>query len=113
MTTDPRKLGGSISGPGGPHDEDAVVIDTENAVLLDATDVAVVGAVRDKRLAELSLALWMQGRINKTDERASVLYLFDADGAAALVTELIGLAARADFGDEFMELVKQRMDAMP
>jgi hypothetical protein len=54
------------------------------------------------------------GRINKTEDHSEVLYLFDDDGVAALVTELIDLAARAQsFLPEFLPRLMERLDAMP
>jgi hypothetical protein len=112
--TDPRRAGGSISGPGQPYEENAVVIDTANAVLLDHATVAIVGGVRDGVLdPEPVMALSLEGRINKTSERSNVLYLGNADAMAALVSELIGLATRAGWRDEFMERLQARLDAMP
>lgn len=112
--TDPRKLGGSISGPGGPYDEDAVVLDTRNAVLLEAAEVALLGPVRKGVLDPKPIsALVLRGRINKTDERVQALYLMNEDGAAGIVTELLGLASRAGWGGEFLDRVRKRMDEMP
>ena len=43
--SDPRRLRGSIAGPGGPHERGSVVLDSRNAVLLDAVNVAAVDEV--------------------------------------------------------------------
>lgn len=109
---DPRRLGGDIAGPGGPHDEGAVVIDTRNAVLLDAVDVAMVDNPSDRRRFA---SLVLSGRVNRAQDRTRVLYLFDADGAAALVSELVGLASRegAEWAAEFQERMQARLAAMP
>ena len=53
----------------------------------------------------------LEGRINKTEERARIMYLFDADGAAAIITELYGLAAR--IGPDFFAKLQERIAAMP
>lgn len=112
--TDPTTLGGSIAGPGGPHDFGEVVIDMTNSVLLDGAEVVLVEPVRDgERDEKAAMAIVLRGRVNKTPKRAQVLFLTGADGAAALVTELIALASRAGWGDEFLDLVKERMEAMP
>lgn len=112
--SDPRDLGGSIAGPGGPHDENAVVIDTERAVILEACEVAVVGGVRHGVLDPKPItALVLRGRINKTSERVQALYLLNEDGAAGIVTELVGVASRAGWGEEFVERVNERMKKMP
>lgn len=112
--TDPRRLGGGIAGPGGPYDENAVVIDTQNAVVLEAVEVAIVGAVRRGVLDEKPVAaVVLRGRVNKTSDRVQVLYLANEDGAAGIVTELVGLASRAGWGDEFLSRVRERMEEMP
>jgi hypothetical protein len=112
MSDDPRKLGGDIAGPGGPHSEGTVVIDTRNAVLMDSVDVALLNNPSDaRRFASLVLA----GRVNRSQDRARVLYLFDADGAAAVVSELIGLAQRegGQFSADFVERLEARLAEMP
>jgi hypothetical protein len=102
VSGDPRKSGGNISGPGGPNDANGVVIDTTDAVLLDYTEVALMGSLG---LASPHLALLLEGRINKTSDRARNLYLMNEDGAAALVSELVALGFRIgpEFGDRLME----------
>lgn len=100
-----------IAGPGGPYDEDAVVIDTEDAVLMDSINVAIVGTVKDKDVREIVIALEIEGKLNNKPERVETLYLFDADGAAALVSELIGIASR--LGPDFQRFLQNRLDALP
>ena len=112
--TNPRKLGGAISGPGGPFDENAVVIDTRRAVILEGCEVAIVGGIRDGVLDPKPItALVLRGRINKTEERVQALYLLNEDGAAGIVTELVDVAARAGWGAEFTDRVIARLEAMP
>ena len=114
MSTDPRNIGGGIVGPGGPFDENAVVIDTRNAVILEATEVAIVGAIRHGVLDPKPItALVLRGRINKTSERVQALYLLNEDGAAGIVTELVDVAACAGWGREFTDRVITRLEAMP
>lgn len=109
---DPRQLGGSIVGPGGPFDENAVVLDTRNAVLMEHVNVSLVGAVRGGQVAERpTLAMALEGRINKSSDRAEVLYLFDEDGAAAIVSQLVGLAVR--IGPEFAARLMARLEGLP
>jgi hypothetical protein len=52
----------------------------------------------------------LEGRINKTTDRARNLYLMNEDGAASLVSELIALAHR--IGPEFGERLMQRMRSL-
>lgn len=114
MATDPRRLGGAISGPGGPYDENSVVFDTQNAVILEACEVAVMGGVRHGVLDPKPItALVLRGRINKTTERVQALYLLNEDGAAGIVTQLVGVASRAGWGHEFLRRVGERMEEMP
>lgn len=87
-TTDPRRLRGSIVGPGGPHDEAGVLLDTSRAVLLHGVDVCSVDGTG-------LLAMLLSGRINKTRDHVHVLYLMDEDGLAAILTEIVALLGRA------------------
>ena len=105
---DPRKSGGNIAGPGSPHDHNAVIVDTTNAVLLDASDVSLV----ETSDGSVALAMLLEGRINKTTDRARNLYLMNEDGAAALVTELIALAHRIgpEFGERFTARLEHLID---
>lgn len=100
-----------IAGPGGPYDEEGVVIDTTDAILMDSVNVAIVGSVTDKEVTEIVFALELEGKLNNKPDRQTNLYLFDADGAAAIVAELIGIATR--IGPEFQEFLQARLDALP
>lgn len=110
VSGDPRKSGGNIAGPGGPRDENAVVIDPTDAVLLDYTETALIGVPGQENPI---LALLLEGRINKTTDRAKNLYLMDEDGAAALVSELVALGYRIspEFGDRLIDRIRQLIDA--
>lgn len=110
MGSDPRDLGGGISGPGGPFDYGGVVVDSRRSVLMEHVNVAQVDNPSDGRTF---WAMALEGRINRSPDRAEVLYLFDVDGAAAIITELHGLAARAGRADELNEACKRRWDEMP
>ena len=112
LTSNPRRPGGNIAGPGGPFDRNAVVIDLRDAVLLGYTEVALVETVNlehDEKAPAIAMVL--AGRINKTTEESRILYLFGFDGAASILSELMGLADRA--GPEFMENLRQRMRDLP
>lgn len=114
MGGDPRKIQGSIVGPGGPYDENEVIIDTTNALLLDGCVVSLVGGIRrGEMMAKSMVALQLDGRIIKTEEHISCMVLTNADGAAALVTQLVALAHRAGFGEEFREELKRRSSDLP
>lgn len=108
ISGDPRKTGGNIAGPGGPHDRNAVVIDTTNAVLLESTDVCLMETAG----GSIVMAMLLEGRINKTQDRARNLYLLNGDGAAAIVTELFALAHRIgpEFSDRFTARIKHLVD---
>ncbi|WP_405676878.1 hypothetical protein OG292_19730 [Streptomyces sp. NBC_01511] len=103
---DPRKADGDIVGPGGPRDRHGVILDDRTAVLLDHSTVTLVETTNGQGPV---LAALLEGRINKTTERARTLYLMNEDGAAALVSELLALAHRIgpEFGERFTARVQQ------
>ncbi|MFH9426391.1 hypothetical protein [Streptomyces sp. NPDC017529] len=109
VSGDPRKSGGDIAGPGGPHDRDSVIIDTTDAVLLDHSTVTLMGSPGNPTPY---LAMLLEGRINRATDRARNLYLMNEDGAAALVTELLALAHRIgpEFGARFTARLKHLID---
>ncbi|GGJ81856.1 hypothetical protein GCM10011583_11650 [Streptomyces camponoticapitis] len=108
ISGDPRKTGGDIVGPGGPRDRHGVILDDRNAVLLDHSTVTLVETANGQPV----LAALLEGRINKTTERARTLYLMNEDGAAALVSELLALAHRIgpEFGERFTARVQKLVD---
>lgn len=110
--SDPLGLGGDIAGPGGPFDADGVVVDTRRAVLLDACHVALVA---NEGSDERHIALLLAGRVNRADDRASVLFLMDTDGGAAIVSELAGLMSRATPAEarRFQDALSRRLNEMP
>ncbi|MFF3094191.1 hypothetical protein [Streptomyces cyaneofuscatus] len=105
---DPRKSGGDIVGPGGPQDRHGVILDDRTAVLLDHSTVTLV----ETRSGGPVLAMLLEGRINKSPDRARNLYLMNEDGAAAIVTELMALANRIspEFGDRFTARIQHLID---
>lgn len=107
-TSDPRKLSGDIVGPGGPHDVGAVLVDTRNGILLDSTTVSTID---DEESGQSAIALLLGGRINRSTDRAQVLFMFGTDGLAGIVTELMALLARANGTDAtaIMEDILERM----
>lgn len=110
-TSDPRRIPGSMAGPGGPHDHGGVVLDARNAVLMETVDVSTIDPDRGAR-GQSALALVLGGRINQTKDRASVLFIFGTDGAAAIVTQLIAVVGRASgpqFVAEFMADLDRRL----
>lgn len=108
---DPARSGGDSVG-GSPHGRGDSVLDTREAVLLDYSEVILVDTKRDKAPA---MALLLEGRINLTTRRVKQMYLFGTDGAAAFVSEIIGLAGRAggEFAAEFKRDLDRRIDELP
>lgn len=106
-SADPRRAGGRIIAD--PSDETSTLLDTRRAVLVDATEVCRVDNPSDGRSV---IAMFLEGRLNRSTERSAILYLLGADGAAALVSELAGLAARMgpEFEMEFRQALDARMD---
>ncbi|PFG16316.1 hypothetical protein ATK74_0850 [Propionicimonas paludicola] len=104
--TDPRKLRGSMAGPGGPFDNGGVVIDGQNAVLLEGVGVAAVKPESGSDSDGHMIAMLLNGRVNNTTDQADVLFLFDVDGAASIITELVDLAARMGSGGELTTAIE-------
>jgi hypothetical protein len=96
--------GGSAFGIG-----DAL-IDPKGAVLLDEVNVVLVGVAGGEG-AGRALAMELGGRVNKSQYRSTVLYVFDSDGAAAIISELFGLAGR--ISPEFLDELMARVEALP
>jgi hypothetical protein len=97
-------LGGSAFG------RSDALIDTTDAILLDETHVAVLGSMSMTGV-ETVIALELEGRVNRTTDRHDVLYLLNADGAAGIISELLGVAGRAD--PAFLQVLLDRIDALP
>lgn len=113
-TSDSTELGGDVVGgeDADPYERNTVVLDTRRSVLLDHTDVAMMENGSDGRRFATAL---LQGRVNRSKQRSKVLYLFGADGCAALVAELSSLAVREGgaFEAEFRQRLSERMGEMP
>lgn len=97
-------IGGSAFGRG-----DAL-IDARRAVLLSDVHVVIVGAARNTGV-ETVIGLQLGGRINHSNDQHEALYLMDADGAAGIISELLGLAGRAD--PNFLALLLARIENLP
>lgn len=108
MSNNPRKIkGGGIIG-GSPHGRNDSLIDAQNAVLMDNLHVVLVEPYGNGLPRPPMIAMQIAGRINKTKERADITYLFDEDGAAAIITELIALASR--HGKEHKDALLAKVD---
>lgn len=108
-SADPRRAGGDIISTGGGKSQ--TVFDTTNAVLLENIDVALVDDLSGRHDGPV-LALFLQGRINKTQERSRILYLFQEAGTAALISELMALASRIGpaFRDKLMARIGELVE---
>lgn len=114
---DPRQHSGQgIVGPGGPRDRHAVIIDAENAILPSDITGAMVepdpGSGR-KPLAAITIS----GRINKSPDEVTMLYMMDVEGAGQLAAAIAGTFVRYGpiyaqrFARAFdQELVRQTTD---
>ncbi len=109
---DPRKAGGRFAGPGGAHDRNGIVIDATDAVLLDDVQVAMVEPYSDGSALLPAVALKLSGRINKTPDRAEIVYLMDVPASGALIVELMALSHRARTSALLLEQVENGMRQM-
>lgn len=107
---DPTTLGGNISGPGGPHDFGAVVIDMTDVVLLEGMHASTVDTVRNGVNQGTAIYMQLDGRVNKTTRRVRVGFMMPPDGAAAIITELMALADR--FGAELRNDLIDRLSQL-
>lgn len=107
---DPRHLGGSMTGPGGPHDQGGLIIDTTDVVLLDEADVCTVGMVRRGTDQGEGVYLQLGGQINRTSRRTQVGFVTDTDGAAMLIAELLAIADR--HGADLLRDLTRRLVAL-
>jgi len=110
---DPRKIPGGMAGPGGPHDRSGVILDARHAVIMETVDVSTIDPEAGGR-GQAAIALVLGGRINQTKDRASVLFIFGTDGAAAILTELLALLGRSSGIDpsQLMADITDRLDKL-
>jgi hypothetical protein len=84
---DPRGAG-TPTGPG------AVLLDARRAVLLEDVEVSLMQGYSDGVASGPLVSLALGGRINRSQEHTRTQFLFGAEGAAAIVGELLSLAGR-------------------
>lgn len=108
---DNARSGGEAVG-GSPHGRGDTLLDMRGAVLLEYHEVVLVDTKQDETPA---MAMLLEGRVNYSDRHVKQMYLFGPDGAAAIVTQLIGLAGRAgdQFGAQFKADLDRRLEEMP
>jgi hypothetical protein len=96
-----------------PYARGASVLDTREAVLLDYNEVILVDRTTGDEPP--AVALILEGRVNLQRRRVKQMYLFGSDGAAALIAQLVGLAARAGgaFADQFKADVDRAIAELP
>lgn len=102
-----------------PYAQGGALVDTRAAVLLDGVNVALVDTKTDEPVA---MMLSLRGRVNMSPDRVEHAYLFGPDGAAGVVSEIIGLATRAAglpstpgdrFATEFQDDLERRFRELP
>jgi len=86
---DPRLFEGDIVIPGNGEG----LVDTRRAVLADYVHTCVLEG--ETRPGERSVGMLLEGRINRSCDRARVLFLLGGDTVADLITELLRVALRA------------------
>lgn len=104
---DPALTGGTMAGPGGPHDRNEVVYDARNAVIVEEIQTSVAHSTSGGKPQPDSVALVVKGRRNRPPDHAPSaeapresiehLHLMSWDGAADLVVDIQSLAARDGF----------------
>jgi hypothetical protein len=94
---------------GSSHGQGDALVDVTKAVLLDDLHVVLIDTLNSEG-GQRAIGMQLAGRINKSTTRAETLYIFDEDGAAALISELLALAGRADFLPELMARLEKLGD---
>lgn len=115
---DPAQTGGTSAGVGGPHDRNAVVYDTRNAVIVEGFESSVAHTTHHGEPGPDSVALVVRGRRNRPPDHApsaeapreSVehLHLMSWDAAADLVVDVQALASRDGTLDDFKQLLERK-----
>ena len=109
----PATSGGDmVDVAGDPYARGGVMLDARGAVLMETIDVSLIDTDPGTPPA---MFLLLGGRVNFETRRVSQAYMFGADGAAGLATQLIALAGRAggDFLAEFKQAFAERMGELP
>lgn len=114
VESDSAEQAGGIAVQGGPHERGTSLLDTRGAVLLDSTDVALVDPEPGSPSPPAAM-LVLAGRVNFERRRSQTGYMLNTDGAAAIVSQLTGLAARAGgvFAAGFAADLDRRMRELP
>lgn len=102
--SDTRLLGGRIR----PARDGKAQVETRRAVLLERVTVAEADAPGASQSPVVALEL--EGRVNRSPDRARVLYLASPEGAAMLVEQLADLARRSE-NTELRAAIKARLAA--
>lgn len=93
--SDPRTLGGSmVDVADDPNASGTVVLDTTDAVLLGNVEVCAVDSFAGGRSVGVQVFMILNGRVNRTPRMVQAGYLMDADGAAAIIANLMALMVR-------------------
>jgi hypothetical protein len=105
---------------GDPHARGGAILDARSAVLLEGIEVVLIDTKGNEPIAML---MALSGRMNYATDHVTNSYIFGPDGAAGLVSELIGLASRAagqhgdrnaeDFAAMFKVELERRMGELP
>jgi len=104
----PKRIGGDIAGPGGPHDVGGVIIDTTDVLLVEHVEVVSVNAVRNGQ-SQPAIFMKLDGRINRKADHARVGCALNDDGVAAIVCELLAIHDR--IGVPALDALTRRMVA--
>lgn len=91
---------------GHSREQNSTVVRVDNALLMDRVDTVIIDTAYNGDPAGRRMFLQLGGRVNKTQDRATVGAMFDTDGAASIIMELLALADRAG-GPMLQDLVEQ------
>lgn len=104
---------------GDPNALHGAILDARAAVLMESIDVSLIDVAPHER-GHVACFLALGGRVNYSTDSVQHAYMFGPEGAAALATELIGIAGRSGahehtvgFGERFTREFAERMEKLP
>jgi hypothetical protein len=122
QTNDPRAAGGQTIGGEDPHERDAVLFDTRNAILPEEFEFAIAHGTSGGEEMPDAVAMMVRGRINRPPdhdpaaeapaEMVEHLHLLSWEAAADVVVDIQALAGRDGSSAELRELLEAKWAEM-
>lgn len=122
QTNDPRAAGGQTIGGEDPHERDAVLFDTRNAILPEEFEFAIAHGTSGGEEMPDAVAMMVRGRINRPPdhdasaeapaEKVEHLHLMSWESAADVVVDIQALAGRDGSSEQLRALLESKWNEM-